>query len=37
MRAAGRHFARDPFQIPAQLFELNPVSVVVGLGACLLR
>ena len=35
MRAAGRHIARDPFQIAAQLFELNAWTVVIGLGACL--
>ena len=37
MRACRLPFAGDPFQNPEQLFELDPVSVVVGLGACLLR
>ena len=34
MRAAGQ-FAGNPFQIAAQLFELDAWSVVIGLGACL--
>jgi hypothetical protein len=37
MRAAAATMPASPFQIPAQLFELDPVSVVVGLRACLLR
>ena len=35
MRAARCHSAGNPFQIAAQLFELNAWTVVIGLGACL--
>jgi hypothetical protein len=37
MRPAGRHFARDPFQVATQVFELDPLALSTALGACLLR